>query len=769
MKVWPLLISGAVSPYLFDDVLPAGVVITLMLFTLLFALNPSYRVICLFPLAFLFTSLALDQQLDKRLPDSQNKTTHELSGVIGSLPDYKEDFVRFIFLPDSRQPEIPKKLSVYWYAGRGKGKAAFPPELHAGERWRLQLELRTTRGRINFHGADPEMWLFAQGVGALGYVQAGKNLRLANAGPTNLQHWRETVLEKLKTVAEEAPALRMLTALAIADRRDLLDRDRDVFAATGTGHLLAISGLHIGLAAVLGFYLGRMVLLLIPYSAHVKIAVALPWCMAWIAALGYSALAGFGVSTQRALIMLSVATLVIVGRRRVHPGLGWMIAMALVLLFDPLAPLRAGFWFSFTAVAVLLFLFTPRHGNMQVWRRMLLAQFGISVVMAPMGMYWFQQASLTGLLANLVAIPVVSLLVVPLILTGLMVLWISGPIAACLFAAAGYALHFLFLFLQQLAGFQPDQLATTRIPGLASTVLAMLGALLLMTPRGIPGRYLGAVLLLPMLFPAANPVGKSGVQIDMLDVGQGLSVLVGSRDFLMLYDTGPGNGLVGESAWDMVDGTIRPMLVSRGRVPDLVIASHADLDHAGGLNRLREIYPQTHFLASLPERRGDTSECRAPDSWSAGGLDFRVLHPSVGLPYRGNDSSCVISVEGAGVSLLLSGDISQVIEKRLVGEHSGKFRILTAPHHGSSTSSSVELINAVDPELVLISAAANNRFGFPRYDVIRRYQQANVRILNTADCGGIKISAKPKGLYEVTTARAIRRAIWRWPAADDCL
>jgi competence protein ComEC len=769
LKVWLLLISGAVSPYLFDAVLPTGAAITLAFFTLLLALKPSYRLVCLFPLAFLFTSQALDQRLEARLSDSQNKTIHELSGVIDSLPDYGNDHVRFIFLPDTKQPNIPARLRVYWHANRIKGEAASLPDLHAGEHWRLQLELRTTRGRINFHGADPEKWSFAQGIGALGYVQAGKNVRLANSNLTSLQHWRETVFEKLRSVAEEAPARRMITALAIADRRDLSGRDRDVFSATGTGHLLAISGLHIGLAAVLGFYLGRLVLLFFPYCAYIKAAVVLPWSVAWMTALGYSALSGFGVSTQRALIMLSVATLVIVSRRRIHPGLGWMIAMALVLLVDPLAPLRAGFWFSFTAVAVLLILFTPRYENMPVWRRMLLAQFGISLVMAPMGMYWFQQASPTGLLANLVAIPVVSLLAVPLILVGLIVLWLPGPIAAWLFTAAGHTLHFLFLFLQQLAAIQPDQLAATRIPGLTSTVLAMLGALLIMMPRGLPGRYVGAVLMLPMLFPMANPVARHGAQVDMLDVGQGLSVLVGSRDFLMVYDTGPGNGLEGESSWDMVDGTIHPMLISRGRVPDLVIASHADLDHAGGLSRLQDIYPKAHFLASLPVRLGNISECRTFDSWSSDGLDFEVLHPTIGLPYRGNDSSCVISVEGAGLSLLLSGDISQVIEKRLAPELTGHFRILTAPHHGSSTSSSVELINAVNPELVLISAAANNRFGFPRDDVIRRYQQANVRILNTAVCGGLRIKTRHDGSYTVTTARASRRAIWRWPAPDDCL
>jgi len=769
LKAWALLIAGAVSPYLLAFTLPTRLAGPLFLAAIaLFIIKPAWRIAGLFPVFFLWTTLAINQRLETRLPATANTSIQVVTGRIASLPQSGNDVLRFEFLPDFVSTSVPAKIRVYWYTRQEQGKQLEVPAVHAGELWRLHLELRTTQRRINFSGADAERWLFADGIGALGYVQTGDNVRLAAPGMFDLQHWRASTLQKLERIAADVPAFRLLVALAIADRRGLLASDRDVFSATGTAHLLAISGLHIGLAAMLAYYLGRLALLFCPYGLRLRIAIALPWCLAWLAALSYSALAGFGVSTQRALIMLSVATLVILSRRKVHPGLAWLIAMSAVLLADPFAPLRAGFWFSFIAVAVLLWLFVPRFGHVPTWRKMIFAQLGISLVMAPLGMYWFQQASLPGLLANLVAIPVVSYLVVPLILLALSVLWLPGPVAAWFLYLAGHITSWLFLLLEQLAALQPAWLNTTRIPGLASTGLAMLGALMVLMPKGMPVRYAGWLLLLPMLLPVTSSLSSSEAQTDFLDVGQGLAILVGSHNYLLLYDTGPGNGLDGEDGWDMVAGTIQPMIAATGLRPDLIVASHADLDHAGGLQRLQKWFPQSRYLASLPKKRAGIQPCNTPAAWSGGGLEFNVLHPSAGLPYLGNDSSCVISVKGQGLEILLSGDISRRVEQRLVNEGLKTHTVLSVPHHGSSTSSSSVLIEALEPDLALISAAANNRFNFPRADVIDRFNQAQVRVINTSDCGGIRITTDTQGAFRIRSARVERKAIWRWPAGADC-
>ncbi len=773
MKFWALLIVGAVLPFLFASTLSSTVAFALLLLAAVVALKPgikpALRMLCLAPVFFLTTTLCINDRIAQRLPLSENKSVHMISGVVGSLPSVRGDVTRFLFLPDNVSGSVPSKIRVNWYKDRAGGSnAPVVPQFHAGERWRLQLELRSPRGRVNFHGVDAERWYFTQGIGAQAYVKAGENVRIGDPRWFDLQHRREMVLDKLTEKAGDAPAFRVLAALAIADRRGLLPHDKGVLSATGTGHLLAISGLHIGLAAAMGFYLGKLGVLLLSAGFKQRFAIALPWLTAWLAALAYSGLSGFGVSTQRALIMLTVATVVMLSRRNVHPVLAWLIAMALVLVADPFAPLRAGFWFSFVAVAVLMMVFVPRQGQMPAWRKMLYAQLAISLVMAPLGMYWFQQASLPGLLANLVAIPVVSMWIVPLILAALLVLWLPGPLAGWLLTTAGHSAHWLFLMLDFLSGFQPLVFASTRVPGLAATLLAMLGAVIVLLPRGVPGRYAGLLLILPMLLPAGNSLDRGETQIDFLDIGQGLAVMLTTRNYLMVYDTGPGNGLVGDAGRDMVAGTIKPMIKATGRSPDLIVASNADLDHAGGLQRLQFEYPNSRYLASLPRKRTGIRACRAPGAWETEYLTFRILHPSTGLPYLGNDSSCVISVNGPGLSVLLSGDIGRVVEQRLVANGLEQHAILTVPHHGSSTSSSQVLIDALKPSLALISAGSNNRFGFPRADVLARYAKAHIPTLNTADCGGIRITTDANGGFRLESARVSRKAIWRWPADADC-
>ena len=719
---------------------------------------------------FLMTSLSINDRLSQRLPLAKNKSSQTVSGVIGSLPETNLDGTRFLFLPNQTMASTPSRIYVNWYKKRSRAGEPVPeiPRIQAGEHWRFQLVLRSPRGRANFEGADAERWYFTQGIGALAYVTDGDNSVLAGPAWFNLQHWREAVLAKLNDKADGIPALRILAALAIADRRGLSHDDRAILSATGTGHLLAISGLHIGLAAVLGFYLGKLSLLFLSTGLRQRLAIVTPWLIAWLAAFLYSALAGFGVSTQRALIMLTVATLVTLYRRNVHPFQAWLIAMSLVLIADPFAPLRAGFWFSFIAVGVLMMLFVPRHGVIPVWRRMLFAQFGISLVMAPLGMYWFQQASLPGILANLVAIPVVSLVIVPLILFSLPLLWLPGPLAEWTLTVAGHCANWLLILLDSLSELQPHGLGSTRKPGLAATVLAILGAAIVMMPRGLPGRFAGLLLMVPLFLPAGDTLGRIRSQVDFLDVGQGLSVLLTTRNYQLLYDTGPGNGLDGDAGLDMVTGTIQPMISATGQQPDLIVASHADLDHAGGLARLQSIYPGASFLASLPVSRAGIRPCSAPGSWTNDGLVFRILHPSASLPYLGNDSSCVISVTGVGLSILLSGDISHAVEQRLVDEGLVQHAILSVPHHGSSTSSSQVLIEAVRPAWALISAANANRFGFPRIEVLERYAKNHVPTLDTARCGGIRITSGSMGEIGISSARVSDRAIWRWPAIDHC-
>jgi competence protein ComEC len=268
--------------------------------------------------------------------------------------------------------------------------------------------------------------------------------------------------------------------------------------------------------------------------------------------------------------------------------------------------------------------------------------------------------------------------------------------------------------------------------------------------------------------PPIDRLAPGQLQVDLLDVGQGLSVLLTAPGHLLVYDTGPGNGLSGEAGWDTVATSIQPMITASGELPGRVIASHGDLDHAGGLRHLMKIYTDAHYLANLRKRPPGVRPCRAPAAWTWGRVRFRVLHPSPGLPYLGNDSSCVLSVQGPGVDMLLPGDISRVVENRLATAGLRPHRLLLVPHHGSVTSSSQRFIDRVRAELALISAAPENRFDLPHEAVSQRYARSRVRVLNSAECGGIRVVGAEAGPLRVSTARKARPALWRWPAGPAC-
>ncbi len=356
----------------------------------------------------------------------------------------------------------------------------------------------------------------------------------------------------------------------------------------------------------------------------------------------------------------------------------------------------------------------------------------------------------------------------PLILLALPLMWLPGPLAFYLLNIAGHVSGWLLVLLDHLSGLQPVLLSTTRAPGLFATIIAMLGAVLLMLPRGVPARYLGLLLVLPLFWPAYSGLDEDRTRIDMLDVGQGLAVLLATPGYRLLYDTGPGNGRHGDDGWDLVDGTIGPMIAAGGDGLDMVVASHADLDHAGGLRSLLARYPESRFIGSFPERSPGIEQCMTPRDWSVGNHSLKILHPSSGLPYLGNRSSCVLSVRGPGLSLLLGGDIDEAVERRLVSEGLGQHDFMVAPHHGSSSSSSQALIDTVRPKLALVSAAADNRYAFPHLEVLARYAAADAPVLNTAHCGGIRITADKAGATSVQFARQERKAIWRYPAATSC-
>ena len=752
------LIAGVLGAHLFTS-LPAYWLICSIAAVAIIALGAArFRWAALMLLACCWSlynfHLRLADQLDPELAGQRI----QVKGVISSIPAKSSDLLRFHFRTDDeyRSAGLPTTLLVYWYQDW--------PELSVGEHWQLELKLKPPWGAVNFQGGDKERWLFTQGIGGLGTVREGHQLTGTGDSRFSINSIREKVLHIIAEQLADERERGVVQALATADRSGLAASDRRVLQATGTSHLLAISGLHIGLAAAGGMWLSRILLWFLPISMMGASTLLVAIAGGLLSAGCYAALAGFGTPTLRSVLMLFTAMAAVLLYRAIHPLRAWVMSLAVILLIDPFAVLGAGLWFSFLAVAALLFIFLPRTGRLTWWKTLLMAQAGVVLVLLPVSAAWFYTFSPSGFLANLLAIPWVSFLVVPPVLAGLAVLPFSEEMAGALWSFAGLASSILFQFLEFIDRFQ-GTLSTMTPPSAAQVSLALLGAFVMLLPRGLPARWMGLFLIFPLFLPPGERTPAGTIEVEVLDVGQGTAVLVNSGGHSLLYDSGPGDG----KEQNRVAGVIAPALARLGSdAPQQVVISHGDLDHAGGLQSLLKLYPQAQYRANLPVAGIVAGNCRTPWQWSWPGIAFETLHPSPGLPYLANDSSCVISVNSGGNQLLLSGDISAVVEDRLVMEGVTPHQVLLVPHHGSKSSSSPAFIKRLRPEVAIATASLGNRFNFPRPEIRRRYEAQGTKFWSTGDCGALRLLLLPDGGLKVSSARRERKRIWRWAAAENC-
>jgi len=694
-----------------------------------------------------------------QLPDSLEARDVQVRGQVVGLPQQlAQGHLRLRFRVDSvhnrngwRDLVLPARLN--WYRDA--------PAMRPGERWQLQVRLKAAHGLANPGGFDYECWLFAHGLRATGYVRKSPANRLIETrGVSPLQRLREHLSAHLKGLDLGAPQRALLRALTLGDRGGMSSEQWQLLQHTGTSHLLAISGLHVGLVATLVFVLVERLWSRLG-GAHICAAPRAAALAAMAAALAYALLAGFQVPAQRALVMISAwaVSILLTGRARPWPVFG--LALWLVLLLDPLSVLGAGFWLSFTAVALILYLSQGRHGRGNRFAHLWAAQLGLVAGLTPLLWLWFQQASLSAPLANLIAIPWVSFLVVPVLLLGLLLLPVSQPLADGLFHLAAMSLDGLWVFLQRL---DFGSLASWPAPPLtvAALVLFCAGLLAVLLPVGTGVRLVAVVMLLPGLAVSPSRPAAGDLWVTLLDVGQGLAVVVETHRHLLVYDTGPAF----PGGFDSGASVLVPFLHHRGydRVDRLVI-SHADNDHSGGGASLFQQLPVYSVHSGEPGtiRWAYAKACRAQPGWQWDGVRFEYL-PTTGI--RGNNASCVLKITpGDGRGVLLPGDIEHRIETELVDNHARQLgaRVLVAPHHGSRTSSGARFIRAVNPDWVLFATGYRNRFGFPRPDVVARYAAAGTHCLDTARAGAIVVSIETGHAVRVEPWRPHHRQLWRDP------
>jgi competence protein ComEC len=636
------------------------------------------------------------------------------------------------------------------------------PPLRAGERWQLTVRLKAPHGLANPGGFDYERWLFARGFRATGYVRTDDGNRRCGAAPAfSVPGVRQQASLYLRQLDQPASQRALLRALAIGDRAGMSAQQWAMLRQTGTSHLLAISGLHVGLVAGLVFFaverLWRRIGAARWFASPRAAALT-----AMLVSLLYALLSGFQVPAQRALIMVwaGMLSILLTGRLRAWPVLG--LALWLVLLCEPLSVLGAGFWLSFGAVALIFYLTGGRHGRSGRLARTLVVQLGLVTGLTPLLWVWFQQASWVAAPANLVAIPWVGFLVVPVVLAGLLLIPISHAAADLMFTLAGVSVDGVATFLRLL---DIGSLAQWPAPplGPAGLTLSALGVLVLLLPAGTGLRILAALMLVPVVAVAPSRPAQGDVWMTLLDVGQGLAVVVESRRHVLVYDTGPAfpGGL------DSGASVVVPFLRRRGyRSVDRLVISHGDNDHRGGGPSLSRAMPVFSLHSGEPQavNWAYTRACRAEPAWQWDGVRFEYL--TTGTAWQGNNASCVLKITAAdGRSLLLPGDIEQAAENELLSSASARLRatVLVAPHHGSATSSSAGFLAAVDPSRVLFPTGYRNRFGFPAGAVTARYAAAGIRSLNTATAGAVEVRIEAGRQLHVEGWRASHRRLWHAP------
>jgi competence protein ComEC len=670
-----------------------------------------------------------------RLSTDREGQDLRITGRVVDLPRQRGPDVSFLFVPDhvsdAAQP-LRGMLRVTWYRA--------PVAPRPCERWQLTVRLRRPRGGINPGGGDGERTALQKGIVATGYVRtAPDNARVATG--TCVDGWRDGIAQALDRELGAHDA-RIVKALAIGDTRGLEPVDWEIARATGVSHLIAISGFHVGVAAGGGVLLVRLLYAVWPWFALRLPRQTAQAAMGLAVAAGYGALAGMGLPTVRTLLMIGVVVVASVARRRAG-GLPLLaLAMVVVLGVDPLCVLSAGFWLSFGGVAFLVCCVAPPAHGLWGWiGELLRAQAAMSVALLPMCLWWFGSASLAGFPANLVAAPLVSFAVVPLTLLGcvLLVVPVAGvPLLIC----SAWMLRWLWYMLSRVADLPGAQFSVAD-SGIVPVVLATAGALWLFSPRGVPLRAYGALLFLPLLIPAQEPPRPGAFRVWVLDVGQGLAVLVRTRGHTLVYDTGPSYG----GGRDAGAGVVLPSIAALGIGPvDTLVVSHGDNDHAGGADAIVTRYPGARRLSGEPDRLAfPAGHCEPGTTWSWDGVVFRFI----GVPVaRGpeaktasNDLSCVLAIEGEGGRFLLTGDISGRAERRMDPDAlwSDLPTVTTVAHHGSRHSSDLTWLRAVQPDLSIVSAGWRNRFGHPHASILARHREEGAEVLNTASSGAIRI------------------------------
>lgn len=705
---------------------------------------------------FGFAGLHAAAALHQQIPGALEGKAHDLSGRIAGLPLHDPRRTRFEFLVDgdAAQPAAlrGKRLRIASYDDDANARSA----LTAGSRWRFQVQLRAPQALRNPGGNDGEKQAMAARLAATGYVlEAALARRLAP--PAGIDAWREAMSARIGATA--SPSSRFVRALALGDTRGLTEQDWARLRAAGLTHLIAISGFHVGLVAGFFALIGVAVWWALPgLCRHLPRPFAAGACAA-AGAFGYAAMTGFSLPTLRTAVMIAALVAARCLRRRQRLADTLALGCTVLLLLDPLAILGAGFWLSFAGVAWLLWCLPADQGPRR-WAMLhgfVAAQAVATLGLLPLTVMLFGQASFAGPVANIAAVPWWSLVVIPLALLGVLAESVHAGWGDGLWRLSAHAFDLPWPALARIAD---SPLAMAWLPEARwfALPLALLSAFWLMLPRGVPGKPLALLLWLPLLCPPRDLPKPGEVELVVIDVGQGLSVLVRTARHALLYDMGPAV----QDGFDAGERAVVPALHALGvRSLDAAMLSHGDNDHAGGWAAVAKALPVAALLAPTGSPAPGITACVAGQSWDWDGVRFRVLHPGRWFPYLGNEASCVLRIETVHGSALLTGDIGSIVESKLLHAVPQALRndVVMVPHHGSAGSSSAAFVAATRASLAVVSSGAGNRFGHPKPRVVARWCGAGAEVVDTARAGAVRVWMGRSGL-QLDERRGSRPRLW---------
>lgn len=655
-------------------------------------------------------------------------------------------------------------------------KAPEKPQL--GEVWRADVKLRPVSARLNHGGFDRQQWYFSKRIIAIGNVKSAVKIGDDFSYRT---HFLQNSLKQTEGLSLQG----LLIALAFGERAWLDNKMWLIYQQTNTAHLIAISGLHIGLAMGIGFFFARLLQLALPPRF---ISPGFPLYFSVLIALGYAYLAGFSLPTFRAMMALLFIAILQFSRRYYTPSQMLCLVVAFLLFCDPLMPLSVSFWLSIGAVTCLIvwYRYVPlsiiewRHQKLSRKVRWILGlfhlQLGLLILFTPIQLFFFNGLALNGFLANLIAVPLYSFLLVPLILFAVLThgafsSWhlsntIAQGITQCLSLFQGSYMPIsinLSLILTALLslvfggvlyGLYFASQAQTKNTPLKSSRFFTLNSTKILSSEDYKKALLGIILIFSicMSILGYRYFTKPKWQLDTLDVGQGLATLIVKEGKGVLYDTGPA-WLGGIGASSMAELEILPYLQREGIELETLILSHDDNDHSGGAKAILATYPEIELITPSRKNYGETYRtfCLQGKQWQWRGLNFKVLSPTQITDRAENPQSCVILLTDGQYQILLTGDADLTTE-RSFAENLGKINVLQVGHHGSKTSTGEFLLAQTKPDIALISSGRWNAWNFPHPTVIERLNRYQSAVENTAISGHIRLKFTEKGV-EIEKAR----------------